>query len=329
MRSKIIVALLFSNCLHAQFSGNDDFNDNNLNFQHWTALSSVGSGGINEANQQLEYTSNSGFSYQYLLWTNRASYDEDFDLIIRTANKTDADNAGEYASVGIEIYPAFSSSKWLNVRHGSYYVSGFGGSRDISANFYYYSGATLTASTQIQANNIYPQSAIIKLSFDSTEKVFRVFYDENPSDGTQWSLLSVFGVDENANGTNNLDFELGTGSTFQIYLYGIANDMGVESGQLVMDDFQASIDQASSLYTADAVTFSFETELGRSYRVTKSTDLSADPTFLPVDLQASSNLYRIVPSGDGDTHLTGNGNTISVIDTSSENNQAFYKIEAQ
>ncbi len=329
MRSKIITALLFTSCLQAQFSGNDDFNDDSLNTQRWTAFSSVGSGGINEVNQQLEYTSNSGFSYQYLSWTTRASYDEDFDLIVRTANKTNANNAGEYASVGIEIYPAFSSSKWLNVRHGSYYVSGFGGSRDISANFYYYSGATLITGSQVQANNIYPQSAIIKLSFDSSEKVFRVFYDENPTDGTQWSLLSVFGVDENANGTNNLDFGLGTGSTFQVYLYGIANDISIDSGQMILDDFQASSEQVPSLDTDSAITFSFESELGRSYKITKSTNLGADPAFIPVDIEASSALYRIVPSGSGESELTGTGSTISVIDVSSENNQAFYKIEAQ
>jgi len=329
MRFKIITTLLLTQCLQAQFTANDDFNDDNLNSQLWTAYSSVGSGQISEINKQLEYTSTSGFSYQYLAWRTRASYDQDFDLIVRTSNTTNANDPGEYASVGIEIYPDFSTSKWLNVRHGSYYVSGFGGSRDISANFYYYSGTTLTTGTQVQANSIFPQSAAIKLSFDSSEKVFRVYYDENPTDGIQWSLLSAFGVDGDANGTDNLDFGLETGSTFQIYLYGIANDMGVESGQLVMDDFQASIDQAPSLNTANAVTFSFETELGRSYQVTKSTDLSADPAFLPVDLQASSDLYRIVPSGDGDTHLTGTGNTISVIDSSSENNQAFYKIEAQ
>ena len=329
MISKITIALFFASCLKAQFTGNDNFNDDTLNTQRWTAFSNVGSGGIYEVNQQLEYTSNSGLSYQYLSWRTRASYDEDFDLIVRTENKTDADNAGEYASVGIEIYPAFSSSKWLNVRHGSYYVSGFGGSRDISANFYYYSGATLTTGTQIQANNIYPQSAIIKLSFDSTEKVFRVFYDENPTDGTQWSLLSVFGVDENANGDENLNFGLGAGTTFQVYLYGLANNISVESGQMIMDDFQASTEQSPSLDAGNALTFSFESELGRSYRITKSTNLGVVPAFVPVDIEASSALYRIVPSGSGESELTGTGRKVSIVDVCSENNQAFYKIEAQ
>ncbi|MEM1222870.1 MAG: hypothetical protein AAGH40_08915 [Verrucomicrobiota bacterium] len=315
--------------VQAQFTGNDNFDDNTVDSQLWEPLTALGSGVLSEVNERLEFTSNgSGTSYQYYKWAD-ASYDEDFQLILRTANIMNANDANEFAAVGIEIYAAGSITTRLSVRHGAYNVFGFGGSRDILASFFI--NLTSVPSLPEQPLTVFPKSAMLRVVFDSSSKVFTVYYDDNPTDGTQWTQLSTFGVDSNANGEHNFNFGMSTGQLFGVYLYARTDQIGADPGEMIMDDFQASMGEPSAPSPAidDGVEVEFTTELGKSYEVLKSSDLEGNSPFQLVDVVESDGVYRVVSQGEGDSLITGTGNVLKLVDSTEGSDAAFYKIQAK
>ena len=315
-------------CAVAQFAGNDDFNDNSLDISLWERLTTDGAGQFLETDQRLEYDSGGqGLNRQYLKWAD-ASYDQDFDLVVRAGNIMNANDSNESSAVGIEVYLPGTFVR-LNLRLATYYFFGFGGSRDVLANFYI-GDSTLIPSSPAQPL-VFPESAMLRLSFDSTSKIFTAYYDGNPTDGTQWTQLATFGVGASAGGDYNYNFGMSSGSFFGIYLYAFTDEMGADPGEMILDDFQAVLSPATEpeAQVAESVTVDFETELGRAYQVKRSTDLSASSAFAAVDVVASDGLYRIVPQGEGDPLLTGTGTTLSLIDEIEGNDKAFYQIQAQ
>jgi hypothetical protein len=307
-----------------QFTGNDDFADNTVDPLLWLPLAATGNGELVETNGQLEYTG-SGNSSQYYAWAN-ASYDEDFEVILRTGNTAAPAAAGQFAAIGIEIYPAGDSTKAFNVRHGAYFVNGFGASRDILANFFD-NGALLPA-LPFQPLTSFPADAAIRLSYESDTAVFSVFYDDNPTDGIEWVLLTTFGVDGDTQGATNLDFGLAAGGQFEVLVF--ANTIGSTAlaGELTADDFQASQNVVFTAPVAEinpAVIVEFASQFGAAYRVQKSTDLGGASGFFDVDVIGVGDTFRIVPDGQGADTLTGTGQPIFILDTTQEE-RGFYRI---
>jgi len=313
-----------------QYGGVDDFDDNSVDPLRWVVLPPLGSGALTENNQRLEFNSSgSGTELQYYAWAD-ANYDEDFELVFRAANTTMPDSLNEFAGIGIEIYPAGSATTRLNVRLGSYSVTNFGPSRDLLANFFV--GTASIPTFPVQPATVFPKAVAVRVVYDSALKVFTVFYDENTTDGVQWTQLSTFGVSSAGNGANNADFGLGSGGQFDVFVYGRSDNLDVDSGELLMDDFQLVEGGASEPDTvlSESAAVEFTTQIGKSYAVHKSTDLTADPAFASVQLAGSEGTYRIVPAGQGKALVTGTGNTIFILDSTRPSNEAaFYKIVTQ
>ena len=325
MLKSVIISLFSVSLLLAQFNLNDDFNDGAIQFSHWSNTIYYGSGAFNAANNYLEYTCSNDFNYSYLAKIVSASYDQDFSVLFRSQNTTNAfEDSGQYAQIGIRIFRNSDYSKWLNVCHGSYYVSGFGGSRDILTSFY---NNGVVQGTTVQALNIFPQSTVIKASFNSSTKVFSVYYDENPTDGIQWSLLSTFGVDALGNGAHNLDLEMTSEDSFKIIVYALSNGLEIQSGELLIDDFQAWYEDSPTLTTSNAVNFNFESELGKNYQILKSSTPGNETPYEAIGLSKSALLYELVPLSEGTPYLSGTGNQIFIIDTLKDNENAFYKVQ--
>ncbi|MAH08223.1 MAG: hypothetical protein CL961_00975 [Euryarchaeota archaeon] len=324
MRLCSLFCLALYPLLYAQFYSNDDFEDNSINADNWSSNIYYGSGVFSENNKQLEYTCGPDFNYRYLEKTASASYDQDFSIVFRTQNTTQAsENLNQYAQIGLRLIKESNYTQWLNICHGSYYVSGFGGSRDILSAFY---SNGIVQGNLIQPLNIFPQSTLIKVSFDSTTKVFAVFYDENPGNGIEWSLLSSYGVNSVGNGINNLDLGMTTGDHFKIIVYALSNEIEIESGELLIDDFQVANETDTQLSVSEAVSFSFESELGKQYAVVKNTTLEPEIPFYQMGLIKNSTLYELVESSQGSAHFTGTGNQISIVDSDKDNLNAFYKV---
>ncbi len=314
----------------AQYGGVDDFEDNAVDPLKWTVIAPTGSGSLVESGGNLHFNSTgSGTELQYYAWAD-AKYDEDFEIVFRAGNTTFPESSEEFAGIGVEIYPTGSTTTRLNVRLGSYYVATFGPSRDVLANFFV--SSILIPNLAVQPATIFPKAAAMRLLYDATDKVFTVFYDANPTDGVQWTQLSTFGVSADANGANNTDFGMSAGSQFDVYVYARTDNLDADSGELLLDDFQliegTATDPPAEVESSAAIVFT--TELGKSYSVFKSYDLSATPAFTAVGLVGSGDTYEAVPLAEGEGAVTGTGNDIRVLDsTSPSHDSVFYKIFTQ
>lgn len=313
--------------LNAQFTGKDNFDDNSLNSSLWTNLVQTGSAVFTETDQRLEFTAeDEGFSLQYLTWGS-PSYDSNFDIFFRTANSTFPESSGDFAAIGIEIYPSGSNTIWLNARHGSYFVSNnnyVGASRDVLSSFFLNSAIVTNSARQPETN--FPKAAAIRISFDSSTKVFSIYYDDVPTDGITWTLLGTYGVETGANADSVLDFGMAQGDFFDVFVYGLSNNVDVDAGELLIDDFQAVSGPATAPTAAlvDGFTIKVETQLGKAYTVKRSTNLAS--TFTAMDVVGNGETFRLVPSGEGTSTFTGNGDKIILIDTTISDDEAFYKI---
>jgi hypothetical protein len=319
----------------AQFSGVDDFNDDAIDLVRWLPFDASGSASLEERNQRLEFeSSGAGIEWQYQAWSN-VSYDEDFEVTFRVANTTVPAADDEFAGIGIEIYPSDSAITRLNVRLGSYFFEGFGASRDILSSFLSESesGTLSTPAFPVQPVFSFPKAAALRVAFDSNNKVFSVYYDANPTDGVQWTELSTFGVDGDTDGVNNLNFNLSEGGAFSVLVYARSDNYDAEFGELVLDDFQAVQGDLSSptATVVEAAAVNFSTQLGESYTVMRSTDLSADPAFAAVTLVGENGTYRIAAESEqGVVTVTGTGSVIQILDPNlSTYEKAFYKIVVQ
>lgn len=326
----LAATLLSSVSLFGQLTGSDNFDDNTLNSEAWLEIAASGDGLLQEVNNRLEFTG-SGTSSQYRYWAN-ASYDSDFEIILETLNSTTAADE-TFASVGIEIYPSGATTPLLNVRNGSYFVQGFGGSRDILANFF--NGATLNPASPVQPLVFSAGVVGLRLFYESDTAVVTVSYDIDVSDGYQWTELSSFGLDGDTDGAHNQDFGItaGAGGELEIALYGASYGVTVVSGELYADAFEAS---QTLTFTAPTPTIlpamivEFESQFGATYVVEKSTSLESGP-FSAVHIEDSGTVLRaLTPTTEKPANtITGTGETFQVVDDTSGQSEAFYRITLQ
>ena len=325
--------LLSSVSLFGQFTGSDNFDDNTLDSEAWLEIAASGDGLLQEVNSRLEFTG-TGTSSQYRYWAN-ASYDADFEIILQTANSTIA-TSGTFASVGVEIYPSGATNPVFNLRNASYYVTSetyTGPSRDILANFF--DGATLNPALPAQPLFFSATLVGMRIFYESDTAVLTISYDMDVSDGYQWTELSSFGLDGDTDGTYNQDFGItaGSGGELEIALYGASYGVTVASGELYADAFEASQTLAFTAPTPNilpAMIVEFESQFGATYVVEKSTSLESGP-FSPVHIEDTGTILRaLTPTAEKPANtITGTGETFQVVDDTSGQSEAFYRISLQ
>jgi hypothetical protein len=328
-----VVTLLSSVSLFGQLTGSDNFDDNTLNSEAWLEIAASGDGLLQEVNSRLEFTG-TGTSSQYRYWNN-ASYDADFEIILQIANSTIA-TAGTFASVGVEIYPSGATNPVFNVRNASYYVTSeayTGPSRDILANFF--DGATLNPALPAQPLIFSATVVGMRIFYESDTAVLTISYDMNVSDGYQWTELSSFGLDGDTDGTYNQDFGItsGTDGAFEVAVYGSTFGIEVASGELYADAFEASQTLTFSAPTPNilpAMIVEFESQFGATYVVEKSTSLESGP-FFPLHIEDTGTVLRaLTPTTEKPANtITGTGETFQVVDDTSGQSEAFYRISLQ
>ena len=319
--------------LFGQFTGSDNFDDNTLNSEIWLEVAASGDGLLQETNNRLEFTG-TNTSSQYRYWAN-ASYDSDFEIILQTVNSTIA-TSNTFASVGVEIYPSGATNPLLNVRNASYYVSstGYTGpSRDILANFF--DGATLNPALPAQPLLFSAGVVGLRLSYESDTAVVTVSYDMDVSDGYQWTELSTFGLDSDTDGVYNQDFGItaGSGGGLEIAVYGATLGISVTSGDLYADGFEASQTLAFTAPEPNilpAMIVEFESQFGATYAFEKSTNLESN-SFSPLHIEDSGTVFRaLTPTTEKPANtITGTGETFQVVDDTSGQSQAYYRITLQ
>lgn len=331
MKLLLILLTVFAPALlFAQITGSDNFDDNVTDPDIWLEYA-TGDGLLQDANSRLEFTG-TGASTNHRYWAN-ASYDSDFEIIFKSSNTVDA-TLGTYPSIGIEIYPAGRTDLLLNVRNSAYYVNipgvFTGSSRDIIANFY--NNSVLNPATPVQPNIWSAFEIGIRLYYESDSSVITLYYDDNVTNGYQWTEWVSFGIDGDSDGDHNQDFGItsGTAGELEIALYGSASNIAISSGQMYIDDFVAnqvlSYDQPEATI-ATAVVVDFDSQWNGVYSIEKTTDLE-NASFNQVRLEGTGTNFEVVtPSEEAPANsIIGTGETMRIIDFTTNQNTSFYRV---
>ena len=215
----------------------DDFNDNSKDSMKWGADEVDGKGVLKEANQRLEYTTTgigtaSHDSVDRKWRTSQFPYNANWEVQIDVTNTI---STGSYSSFGINVRSVRLPNDEIEVelgQDGEFWAEFYGGRRISGADYAVTYGP-------------YNYGAI-RMAFDSTTKVFTMYYDTDPSDGYQWIEFGSFGVAGTGgiNGTRN--WGLKDTDRFVAYVFGYSQQADrVTSGQLYGDNFQETGEVAS------------------------------------------------------------------------------------
>lgn len=175
----------------------------------------------------------------------------------------------------------------------------------------------------------------LRLFYESDTAVVTVSYDMDVSDGYQWTELSSFGLDGDTDGTYNQDFGItaGSGGELEVAVYGSTLGISVASGELYAYGFEASQTLAFTTPTATilpAMIVEFDSQFGATYAVEKSTSLESGP-FSAIHIEDTGTVLRaLTPTTEKPANtITGTGETFQVVDDTSGQSEAFYRITLQ
>ncbi len=260
MRTIILTGLSF--VLHlfagpaasAAINGADDFNDNLKDEEKWSPDRTLGGGVLNEAGQHLEYTS-SGTSftqYAYRPWKlNKATYDTNWEVIVDLANTAAPTVADTSASIGIEVFAAFSSftksaffELYASKNGNSPLERGFQSALVNDENF---SGVTTSETTAT--------SGSVRITFNAVSKVLTLYRDANgPVGGYSWTQQAAYGI-AGSGGTNaNGSWGLTGSDELIINVYGYSELFATPAGAMFADNFSA--------FSGTSITTSAATNVG-------------------------------------------------------------------
>jgi hypothetical protein len=219
-------AVFTSHCAFAD--GTDDFNDNSKDPALWGLDEIKGQGQLNEVNGRLEYTTTGSgtiLDSSDRRWiATKFPYNGDWTIQIDVTNTASSPTFNSFGIVvesarlpdnEIEIELGLSGLFWAEFRGGTL-ISGDDTALYFGPNTH---GAVL-------------------LSFDSTSKVFTVYYDSDPSDGYQWQQFGSFGVVNTATAVNVRNWGLNESDQFIAYVFGYSERISVTSGEMYGDNFQ-------------------------------------------------------------------------------------------
>lgn len=206
----------------------DDFDDNSKNPVKWGADEVDGKGVLTEINQRLEYTTTgkgtaSHDSVDRLWRATQFPYNADWAIQIDVTNTT---SSSTFNSFGIDVRSLRLPNNEIEVELGQFgeFWAEFYGGKNIS-------GVGWASSIGPNTNGA------VRIEFNSTTKVFTVYYDTDPSDGYQWTEFGSFGVAGTGGADGTRDWGLNEADQFVAYVFGYSEKMSVTSGQLYGDNF--------------------------------------------------------------------------------------------
>jgi len=214
----------------------DDFDDNSKDTVKWGGDGVDGAGVLKEINQRLEYTTTGTVTASHdsvdRKWRlSRFPCNADWSVQIDVTNTTS--NPNRFSSFGIDVRSVRLPNRDIEVelaQSGEFWAE-FSGGKFISG---------FDFSDAFGPNSF----GAVRIAFNSTTKVFTVYYDTDPSDGYQWTEFGSFGI-AGAGGQNVRNWGLNEADQFVVYAFGYSEKMSVTSGQLYGDNFLETGEVAS------------------------------------------------------------------------------------
>jgi hypothetical protein len=242
----LTLAIFCSGQVFADEQG-DDFNDGIKNTDKWGLDEVKNHGKLSETRGRLEYVTGTS--------TYRDSSDRPWVLRQFPSNanwwiQIDATNTtspvytpgkGQFSSFGINVRNIRGASNTETGNEIEVELAAFGQyllptTRGFLAEFNSYLNPNPNPDSAMQPTQ--DTSAPIRLFFDSSTKIFTVFYDANPGPNYQWIDFGTFGVGGSGVGNSgNADWELTADDKFVVYVFGYSNDLVVKDGEMYGDNF--------------------------------------------------------------------------------------------
>jgi hypothetical protein len=237
----LILAAFFS-CQVFADEQSDDFNDNDKDNTKWGTDQVRANGHLNETGGHLEYICRSeARNSSDRPWILRQfPVNADWWIQIDATNTTSpvySPGKYQFTSFGINVQYVRGTSNTKTENHIEVELAAAGYSgptiREFLAEFYnngVYSGDAVLGNAGT--------SAPIRIEFNSTDKIFTVYYDDDPTSSYHWAAFGTFGVGSLGGGYNgNADWGLTDADKFVAYVFGYAEEMSVDNGQLYGDNF--------------------------------------------------------------------------------------------
>jgi hypothetical protein len=214
----------------------DDFNDNDRDNARWGAAYVDGNGTLDETNQRLEYTCNSGTADDGEDWEWIATalpLDSNWEIQIDTVNLTVPSGDNQVNSLGVGVYNGVDSGDEV---YAEMYASSLGGPPARNGFFAeMYLDGIYVADADSGGSDV--TAGAVRMLFDSSSQVIHAQYDTDPSNGYQWTPYGSFGITGSGGSNGNADWGLGDADLLYIYAYGYSARMRVEAGKMWGDNF--------------------------------------------------------------------------------------------
>lgn len=213
--------------------GSDDFNDNDKDTSKWgNDVVTGGFGVLDEKNGRLEFTVNNPLTDGDTLrpWIlTRMPVNADWSIQVDTVNST-SPAFGQVNSGGFTLlHPTRDNTE---IYHELYAVSG--GKGFVSA---LETDGTDIANIDTSAYLGGPVMGAVRMEYNAVDRVITCFYDEDISDGYQWTQNASFGLNNAGGGDANTDWNLSNDQQFSVWVYGYSELMTIASGTLYLDNF--------------------------------------------------------------------------------------------
>jgi hypothetical protein len=217
----------------------DDFNDNSKDPELWGSdITFEGSGTILETAGHLEFrsTSSMGTHYTARPWiASVVPYAQDWEATLDTTNLTSPTHNDEVNSFGISVFDEsnFGSEVFVEM-----YASHYDGAP--ARNGFYgaiSNDGAFVAEVDNLANDQTSVNGAVRVTFDSTAKVLTLYYDEDRTNGYQWTELGSFDVDGSGGTDGSTNWGLTSDDRFILAIYGYTEQMPIAAGEMYGDNF--------------------------------------------------------------------------------------------
>jgi len=216
--------------------GSDDFNDNSKDPAKWGTDVVDGNGALNETANVLRYTCASGTAEDNVdrPWNaTRFPYDADWEVQVDCFNNSSPVAPFQVNSMGITLESPLSGDTTL---YTELYNSALGIGPTARTGFETRMTVAGISSGSEDSGGLAITSGAVRMRWNSTTKVLTCEYDDDPSDGYQWTYLTTYGL-AGSGGTYNANWGMSATDRFFISLYGYSSAMSVAAGQMHLDNF--------------------------------------------------------------------------------------------
>ncbi|PAW71398.1 MAG: hypothetical protein B9S38_06485 [Verrucomicrobiia bacterium Tous-C4TDCM] len=220
----------------ARADGSDDFNDNSKNPAKWGTDVVTGNGALNETANVLRYTCANGTAEDNVArpWNaTRFPYNADWEVQVDCFNNSSPVAPLQVNSMGITLESPLSGDTFL---YHEVYNSALGIGTTERTGFETRMDVNGVSGGGEDSGGMTFTSGAVRMSWNGTTHVLTCEYDDDPTDGYQWTYLSSFGL-SGAGGTYNADWGMAPTDQFFISVYGYSSAMNVPAGQLHLDNF--------------------------------------------------------------------------------------------